>query len=83
MTNEDQITGFIKYRGKRRIYSADYEADKSDDLVRLFPENFTAAVPAIKKLPYLSYEETALYLLKKVVDEEIEKGAGQSRPFYS
>ena len=83
MTNEDQITGFIKYRGKRRIYSADYEADKRDDLVRLFPENFTAAVPAIKKLPDLSYEETALYLLKKVVDEEIEKGAGQPRPFYS
>lgn len=83
MTNEDQITGFIKYRGKRRIYTADYEADKSDDLVRLFPENFTAAVPAIKRLADLSYEETALYLLKKVVDEEIEKGAGQSRPFYS
>jgi hypothetical protein len=83
MTNEDQITGFIKYRGKRRIYTADYEADKGDDLVRLFPENFTAAVPAIKKLPDLSYEETALYLLKKVVDEEIEKGVGQSRPFYS
>jgi len=83
MTNEDQITGFIKYRGKRRIYTADYEADKSDDLVRLFPENFTAAVPAIKKLPDSSYEETALYLLKKVVDEEIEKGVGQPRPFYS
>lgn len=83
MTNEDQITGFIKYRGKRRIYTADYEADKGDDLVRLFPENFTAAVPAIKKLPDLSYEETALYLLKKVIDEEIEKAVGQSRPFYS
>ena len=83
MTSEDQITGFIKYRGKRRIYTADYEADKSDDLVRLFPENFTAAVPAIKKLPDLSYEDTALYLLKKVVDEEIEKDAGRPRPFYS
>jgi hypothetical protein len=72
MSNEDQITGFIKYRGRRRLYTADYEADKRDDLVRLFPENFTAAVPAIKKMPDLSYEETALYLLKKLVDEEIE-----------
>jgi hypothetical protein len=72
MSNEDEITGFVKYRGKRRIYTADFEADTRDDLVRLFPENFTAAVPAIKKLPDLSYEETALYQLKKLVDDEVE-----------
>jgi hypothetical protein len=29
-------------------------------------------VPAIKKMPNMSYEETALYQLKKLVDQEIE-----------
>jgi hypothetical protein len=38
----------------------------------LFPSNFTAAVPAIKKMPDMSYEETALARLKKLIDEEIE-----------
>ena len=72
MSNENEITGTVKYRGKRRVYTADYEADTREDLVLLFPTNFTAAVPAIKKMPEMSYEETALYQLKKLVDEEIE-----------
>ncbi|WP_041358079.1 hypothetical protein [Nitrobacter hamburgensis] len=72
MSNKDEITGTVKYRGKRRIYAADFEADTRDDLVLLFPTNFTAAMPAIKKMPNMSYEETALYQLKKLVDDEIE-----------
>ncbi|WP_439925454.1 hypothetical protein [Nitrobacter sp. JJSN] len=72
MSNEGEIAGTVKYRGKRRIYTADYEADTRDDLVLLFPTNFTAAVPAIKKMPDMSYEETALFQLKKLVDHEIE-----------
>lgn len=72
MSNEKEITGTVKYRGKRRIYTADYEADTREDLVLVFPTNFTGAVPAIKKMPDMSYEETALFQLKKLVDHEIE-----------
>ncbi|GAB1716211.1 MAG: hypothetical protein NTAFB05_12530 [Nitrobacter sp.] len=72
MSNESKITGMVEYRGKKRIYTADFEADTREDLVWLFPTNFTAAVPAIKKCPDTSYKETALYQLKKVVDEEVE-----------
>lgn len=72
MSNENEITGTVKYRGKRRIYTADYEADTREDLVLVFPTNFTGAVPAIKKMPDMSYEETALFQLKKLVDHEIE-----------
>lgn len=67
-----KITGTVEYRGKRRIYTADFDVDTSDDLVCLFPTNFTATMPAIKKLPDMSYEETALSLLKKLIDDEIE-----------
>ncbi|MEH6950262.1 hypothetical protein V4R08_02760 [Nitrobacter sp. NHB1] len=79
MSNEDKITGTVQYRGKKRIYTADFEADTHDDLVCLFPTNFVAAVPAIKKLLDLSYEETALNQLKKLVDEEIETKAPTMR----
>lgn len=72
MSNENQITGTVKYRGKRRVYTADYEADTREDLILLFPTNFSAAVPAIKKMPDMSYEETALFQLKKLVDHEVE-----------
>jgi hypothetical protein len=72
MNNEEKTIGTVEYRGKRRIYTADFEADTRDDLVCLFPSNFTAAVPAIKKMPDMSYEETALARLKKLIDEEIE-----------
>ena len=71
MSNEGKITGMVEYRGKR-VYTADFEADTRDDLVWLFPTNFTAAVPAIKKFPDASYKETALHQLKKLIDEEIE-----------
>ena len=57
---------------KNRLHFADFDADPRDDFVHLFPKNFTAAVPAIKKMPNMSYEETALYQLKKLVDHEIE-----------
>lgn len=72
MSNDDKITGTVEHRGKRRIYTADFEAYTGDDLVYLFPVNFTAAVPAIKKMPDMSYKETALSRLKKLIDEEIE-----------
>jgi hypothetical protein len=72
MSNEGKITGMVEYRGKKRVYTADFEADTRDDLVWLFPTNFTAAVPAIKKFPDTSYKETALHQLKKLIDEEIE-----------
>ena len=72
MSDEDEIAGIVEYRGKRRIYTADFEADTRDDLVCLFPTNFTAAVPAIKKIPNTTYKETALSQLKKLVDDEIE-----------
>lgn len=71
MSNDDKITGTVEYRGKRRIYTADFDVTH-DDLVCLFPTNFTAAAPAIKKMPDMSYEQTALYHLKKTVDDEIE-----------
>jgi hypothetical protein len=75
MSDEDEITGTIQYRGKKRIYTAHFEADTRDDLVHLFPLNFTGAVPAIKKIPDMSYKETALDQLKKLVVHEIETKA--------
>ena len=80
MSNEDEITGIVDYRGKLRIYTAYFEADRGDDLVNLFPTNFTGAVPAIKKMPDMSYKETALHQLKKLVDQEIEPSVQTHRP---
>lgn len=72
MGNEDEITGMVEYRGKKQIYTAYFEADTRDDLIHLFPTNYTGAAPAIKKMPNMSYKETARYQLKKLVDDEIE-----------
>ena len=75
MSNENEVAGIVVYRGKKQIYTADFDADPRDDFVHLFPKNFTAAVPAIKKMPNMSYEETALYQLKKLVDHELEEAS--------
>jgi hypothetical protein len=80
MSNEDEITGTVNYRGKKRIYTAYFEADRRDDLVNLFPTNFMGAVPAIKKMPDMSYKETALFQLKKLIDQEIESSVQTHRP---